>query len=105
MYYRFLQAKLANTTYYWYLHCTNAIVDVLWFVEINWGSSTQAHVYRNALQNTQKLIRISEHVKNFRSVLLLVAAIILNFSLRLPDGRIEAMYSPAYRKRRLKEGK
>ena len=36
--------------------------------DINWGSSTQAHVYRNALQNTQKLIRVTEHVKNFRSL-------------------------------------
>ena len=36
--------------------------------DINWGSSTQAHVYRNALQNTMKLVRVTEHVKNFRLV-------------------------------------
>ncbi|ELU01077.1 hypothetical protein CAPTEDRAFT_156991 [Capitella teleta] len=34
--------------------------------DINWGSSTQAHVYRNALQHTLKLVSVLEHVKNFR---------------------------------------
>ena len=36
--------------------------------DINWGSSTQAHVYRNALQSTIKLVSVMEHVKNFRWV-------------------------------------
>jgi len=45
---------------------TSDIQFVLKFVDINWGSSTQAHVYRNALQSTMKLVRVTEHVKNFR---------------------------------------
>jgi len=36
--------------------------------DINWGSSTQAHVYRNALQYSQRLTMILEHVKNYRWV-------------------------------------
>lgn len=35
--------------------------------DINWGSSTQAHVYRNALIHSQKLVTVVEHVKNYRS--------------------------------------
>lgn len=40
--------------------------DEYFYLDINWGSSTQAHVYRNALQHTQKLILVLEHVKNYR---------------------------------------
>lgn len=36
--------------------------------DINWGSSTQAHVYRSALVHSMKLMTVNEHVKNFRSV-------------------------------------
>lgn len=35
-------------------------------VDVNWGSSTQAHVYKEALQRTLRLVKIEEHVKNFR---------------------------------------
>jgi len=34
--------------------------------EINWGSSTQAHIYRRSLEYSLKLINTEEHVKNFR---------------------------------------
>ncbi|CAD5117849.1 DgyrCDS6594 [Dimorphilus gyrociliatus] len=34
--------------------------------DINWGSSTQAHVYRNALNSTLKLVSVLEHIKNYR---------------------------------------
>ena len=34
--------------------------------DINWGSSTQAHVYRSALQHTLKLVSVMDHIKNFR---------------------------------------
>lgn len=34
--------------------------------DINWGSSTQAHVYKNALNSTLKLVSVSEHIKNYR---------------------------------------
>lgn len=34
--------------------------------DINWGSSSQAHVYRKALSQTQELNRVSDHVKNYR---------------------------------------
>ena len=35
-------------------------------LEINWGSSTQAHIYRRSLEYSLKLINTEEHVKNFR---------------------------------------
>jgi hypothetical protein len=43
------------------------------FVEINWGSSVQAHTYRRALDATLKLGNVQEHVKNFRPQMLVLA--------------------------------
>ena len=36
------------------------------YADVNWGSSTQAHVYKNALQHSLKLTSVVDHVKNFR---------------------------------------
>ncbi|CAF0929755.1 unnamed protein product [Brachionus calyciflorus] len=33
---------------------------------INWGSSTQAHIFRRSLEYSLKLMNIEEHVKNYR---------------------------------------
>ncbi|GFO50436.1 solute carrier family 12 member 2, partial [Plakobranchus ocellatus] len=41
--------------------------------DVNWGSSTQAHVYRNVLQSALKLIRTGEHIKNFRPQILVLS--------------------------------
>ncbi|EJD74990.1 hypothetical protein LOAG_17781 [Loa loa] len=41
--------------------------------DVNWGSSTQAHTYKNALQAMQKLANTEEHVKNYRPQVLLLA--------------------------------
>ena len=41
--------------------------------DVNWGSSTQAHSYRSALQYVQKLEAIEEHVKNYRPQILVLA--------------------------------
>ncbi|XP_060071216.1 solute carrier family 12 member 3-like [Ylistrum balloti] len=41
--------------------------------DVNWGSSTQAHVYREALKSSMKLIKIDEHVKNFRPQVLVLS--------------------------------
>jgi len=63
---------------WWTALITIAIVAGLFFYvhyrkpDINWGSSTQAHVYKNALQNTHKLLNINEHVKNFRPQVLVL---------------------------------
>ncbi|ESO00676.1 hypothetical protein HELRODRAFT_157349 [Helobdella robusta] len=57
---------------------TFAIIAILYFYvhyrkpDINWGSSTQAHVCRKALQLSQKLIKVSEHIKNFRPQILVL---------------------------------
>ncbi|XP_012941934.1 solute carrier family 12 member 3 [Aplysia californica] len=41
--------------------------------DVNWGSSTQAHVYRSVLIQTLKLVRIGEHIKNFRPQVLVLS--------------------------------
>ncbi|KAL7074989.1 hypothetical protein ACQ4LE_005539 [Meloidogyne hapla] len=41
--------------------------------EVNWGSSAQAHSYRNALQYVSKLERTEEHVKNYRPQILVLS--------------------------------
>uniref|UniRef100_A0A914Z7T2 Uncharacterized protein n=1 Tax=Panagrolaimus superbus TaxID=310955 RepID=A0A914Z7T2_9BILA len=41
--------------------------------DVNWGSSNQAHAYRNALQYAQKLENINEHVKNYRPQILVLS--------------------------------
>ncbi|VDK79296.1 unnamed protein product [Litomosoides sigmodontis] len=41
-------------------------------LNVNWGSSTQAHTYKNALQAMQKLSNTEEHVKNYRPQVLLL---------------------------------
>ena len=43
-----------------------------YLLEINWGSSVQAHTYRRALDATLKLGTVQEHVKNFRPQMLVL---------------------------------
>ncbi|KAK0411802.1 hypothetical protein QR680_005854 [Steinernema hermaphroditum] len=41
--------------------------------DVNWGSSTQAHSYKNALQGMVKLTNTDDHVKNFRPQILVLS--------------------------------
>jgi len=41
--------------------------------DVNWGSSTQAYIYTQALKHTLKLTSVDEHVKNFRPQLLVLS--------------------------------
>uniref|UniRef100_A0A914YYL3 Amino acid permease/ SLC12A domain-containing protein n=1 Tax=Panagrolaimus superbus TaxID=310955 RepID=A0A914YYL3_9BILA len=41
--------------------------------DVNWGTSKQAHVYRNAFLYIQKLEKINEHVKNYRPQILVLS--------------------------------
>ncbi|XP_067665544.1 solute carrier family 12 member 3-like [Haliotis asinina] len=41
--------------------------------DVNWGSSTQAHAYKDALQGTLKLADTDEHVKNYRPQILVLS--------------------------------
>lgn len=45
------------------------------FIEVNWGSSTQAQTYRAALTSIQQLVHIEEHVKNYRPQILLLTGL------------------------------
>ncbi|XP_050520398.1 solute carrier family 12 member 3 isoform X2 [Daktulosphaira vitifoliae] len=40
--------------------------------DVNWGTSTQAQTYRQALISVHSLIRVEDHVKNFRPQLLVL---------------------------------
>ncbi|XP_026672114.1 bumetanide-sensitive sodium-(potassium)-chloride cotransporter [Ceratina calcarata] len=40
--------------------------------DVNWGSTTQAQTYNNALNAVQQLDRVEEHVKNYRPQLLVL---------------------------------
>lgn len=41
--------------------------------DVNWGSSSQAAVYKTALQKVQKLQTTEEHVKNYRPQILVLS--------------------------------
>ncbi|XP_033751068.1 solute carrier family 12 member 2-like [Pecten maximus] len=43
--------------------------------DVNWGSSTQAHVYRSALQSALKLLAVEDHIKNFRPQILVLTGL------------------------------
>lgn len=36
------------------------------FLDVNWGSTTQAQTYKHALLSVQQLNNVEEHVKNYR---------------------------------------
>ncbi|KAF2899446.1 hypothetical protein ILUMI_06729 [Ignelater luminosus] len=40
--------------------------------DVNWGSSTQAQIYKTALTTSHRLINIGEHVKNYQPQILLL---------------------------------
>ncbi|KAF5270292.1 hypothetical protein FQA39_LY08403 [Lamprigera yunnana] len=41
--------------------------------EVNWGSTTQAQIYKNALQAVHQLNTVEEHVKNYRPQILVLS--------------------------------
>lgn len=43
------------------------------FVDVNWGSTTQAQIYKNALQAVHQLNSVEEHVKNYRPQILVLS--------------------------------
>lgn len=43
------------------------------FIDVNWGSSTQAQIYKTALSSAHNLARTGEHVKNYWPQLLVLA--------------------------------
>lgn len=41
--------------------------------DVNWGSTTQAQIYKNALQSVHQLNAVEEHVKNYRPQILVLS--------------------------------
>ncbi len=41
--------------------------------DVNWGSTTQAQIYKNALQAAHQLNNVEEHVKNYRPQILVLS--------------------------------
>ncbi|XP_060571592.1 solute carrier family 12 member 3-like [Ruditapes philippinarum] len=64
---------------WWAALVTFLIVAGLYFYvfrtkpEVNWGSSTQANAYKDALRSSLKLINVDDHVKNYRPQLLVLS--------------------------------
>lgn len=60
----------------------HAIIYILYYLhiyhkqnlstDVNWGSTTQAQTYKNALTSVQQLNNVEEHVKNYRPQILLL---------------------------------
>lgn len=46
------------------------------FLDVNWGSSTQAQTYVSALKTTLDLNTVEEHVKNYRPQLLVLSGFV-----------------------------
>ena len=42
------------------------------FLDVNWGSSTQAQTYKSTLASVHKLVNVNEHVKNYRPQILVL---------------------------------
>ncbi|XP_076640567.1 sodium chloride cotransporter 69 isoform X1 [Colletes latitarsis] len=63
---------------WWTALITLCVVLALYLVvsyrkpDVNWGSTTQAQTYNNALTAVQQLDRVEEHVKNYRPQLLVL---------------------------------
>ncbi|XP_065169631.1 solute carrier family 12 member 2-like [Atheta coriaria] len=58
---------------------TLAVVLALYLIvayrkpDVNWGSTTQAQIYKNALQSVHQLNNVEEHVKNYRPQILVLS--------------------------------
>ncbi|XP_008544301.1 bumetanide-sensitive sodium-(potassium)-chloride cotransporter isoform X1 [Microplitis demolitor] len=64
---------------WWTALITLSVVLALYLVvayrkpDVNWGSTTQAQTYNNALNAVQQLDRVEEHVKNYRPQILVLS--------------------------------
>lgn len=60
---------------------TFAVVLALYLIvayrkpDVNWGSTTQAQTYKNALISVQQLNNVEEHVKNYRPQILVLSGL------------------------------
>lgn len=43
------------------------------FTDVNWGSTTQAQLYKSTLASSYRLINVDEHVKNYQPHILLLS--------------------------------
>jgi solute carrier family 12 sodium/potassium/chloride transporter 2 len=46
---------------------------MFFFPDVNWGSTTQAQTYKNALLSVQQLNNVEDHVKNYRPQILVLS--------------------------------
>lgn len=49
-------------------------IKIFSFTDVNWGSTTQAQTYKNALTSILQLNNVEEHVKNYRPQILVLSA-------------------------------
>lgn len=46
--------------------------NLAYVTDVNWGSTTQAQTYKNALVSVQQLSNVEDHVKNYRPQILVL---------------------------------
>lgn len=66
---------------WWTALLTFAVIISLYLIvsirkpDVNWGSTTQAQTYKNALLSVQQLNHVEEHVKNYRPQILILSGL------------------------------
>lgn len=50
-------------------------INIFSFLGVNWGSTTQAQTYKNALQAVHQLNSVEEHVKNYRPQIIVLSGL------------------------------
>lgn len=51
------------------------MINVLFYLDVNWGSSGQAQVYKTALITVQQLSNIEDHVKTYTPQILVMTGL------------------------------
>ena len=46
------------------------MIDLIFATDVNWGSSTQAHVYRGALTLTLKFVQTEDHYEECQVIVI-----------------------------------
>ena len=57
------------------VHCLMGSINISIISEVNWGSTTQAQTYKEALKSIQDLVHVEEHVKNYRPQILVLSGL------------------------------
>jgi len=71
--------------------------------DVNWGSTTQAQMYKNALLAVQQLNNVEDHVKNYRPQILVLSGMpnfrppLIHFAYLLTKKSLTSLWSHSER--------